>query len=711
MKNGKRDLSILEGFEPYFYVRKDDYEFDDERIVRYEPTDFVGIEGEELKKLIVKTPGDVAEIRNFYEETWEADIPFTDRYKIDKQDELAKIPMCPRIMFFDIETMDVVVGSGNPILSIVAYDSFTKMYYSFAWHESVFQAESSIPDQEKRFIFQTEKEMLQKFLDFIIWSNPDILTGWYSNKFDVPYLLDRMENIRGIPMKDISPIGQVGTRFDEATIKGRICFDMKDGYGRVHENQVDSYKLDEVAKVELGIGKTGESAFAPELWKQGRLGELIDYNVNDVRLLVMLDEKLKLFDFYTNLAAKANVTLRETFQNSKLVDMYLLSLARKRKIALPTKVWSNDAGGIKGAKVFQPTKGLKHNLAVFDVKSLYPSIIITFNMSPETTLGCMDFSQEKEGLLPGALKELFAERQKLKDEGRNDQQRVVKEIMNSFYGVMLYKNFRLSNQEIGASITYVGRKILEWSADVVEAMPEGFKVVYGDTDSIFVEGVPDREKAEIIRLWINESYSKFVEKWGLTEHSFTIEFEAFVKAALFTGVKKKYVLLLDDDTMKIRGFETRRSNTTRLGRKVQHEVLDRIVHDETRPEILKYINDVKDNIKRGLVDTDDIGIPASITKPLGMYGNVQHIRAARYSNKYLKKEFGAGDKILLFRISKRPPKYPKTDIIALEFGDELPDGFVIDSSEHIKRSVDNLVKPILDAVGWGLCESKSLFDF
>lgn len=711
--DGKRRLKVVTDFKPYFLVDADSEVPNDERIISVEPTNKVGLKGEPLKRVFTKYPEDVKDVREFFKRSWEADIPFTDRYRIDTQPEFGN--EC-RILFVDIETADLNVAALKPIYCITAFDTELSKYITFAWSKTGVERIEKEKDHSI-YIMDDELSMLEKFMEFFEYSDPDIITGWYSDGFDIPYIMNRCAALH-VRMDRLSPIRQAYIKGSDFSIKGRCCFDMLPAYKRIHENEMDSYRLEDVAQQELGFGKLAHGGECTQMFNED-LNALIEYNKRDVEILVKLNEKLALFEFYYSLARKTNVALEDTLFNSKLVDQYLLTIQTEKGIALPTKVKRDDIETIKGAKVFEPSKGLKENIGVFDLKSLYPSIIITFNMSPETTNGFMDFEPEPRGLLPTALNDLFEERAKFKREGKDDQQRTVKEIMNSFYGVMLFKNFRLNNRDIGQSITYTGRKIIEWSKERIENMspylpevqPEKrYKVVYGDTDSVFVEGVETVEEAKFIQENLNKSYDEFVSQWNLVDHNFQIEFEAFVEKALFTGKKKRYALLTSNG-IKIRGFETRRSNVPRYGRALQEKVLEEILLGKKRAEIIKYIGKAKKYIKSE-GNLDDIGVPITLQKPLSMYkGSPLHIRAARYSNTYLGKSFGALDKLLLIYVDRVPIKYPKTDIIALEMGDELPEGFTLDTDKHTHKNVNDLLQPIFDVLDWSIENTRSLLDW
>jgi DNA polymerase I len=665
--------------------------------------------GGKLQRIVVKKPSDVPTLRDLFATTYEADVPFTDRYRIDKGHEE---PARPRILYIDIETkMSIDIEAPEPILMITVYDNYLKKYLTFGWSKNP-KNQITKPDKKHSiFIDPTEQEFLLRFLDFWKDVDVDIITGWYTNGFDLPYIYNRLEKVfdEGVG-KALSSLGRVMVQENgDIRIGGRYCFDMLPGYKKIHEGEMDSFKLDNVGLVELGMGKSGESMNVVDMW-ENKFGDLIKYSLRDVEILVGLDKKMGIIEFYRNLAKKTNCSLENSLFNSKLIDMYLLTMCSKRDICLPTKIPTEEMGKIKGAKVLDPACGLMENLAVFDIKSLYPNIIVSFNMSPETTLGYMKFDYSKKGLVPEALANLFAERQKLKDEGKDEQQRVVKEIMNTFYGAMLYKNFRLNNRDIGKSITFVGREILGWTKKIVEEL--GYKVVYGDTDSIFVQGVKSKEEGEEIRDKINKSYDDFAKKFDLTSHTFQIEFESFVERALFTGAKKRYALKIGSE-LKIRGFEFRRSNSARIGRVVQKAVLEKILNGIEEKEVIDYIKERKKYVEFE-ADLEDIGIPATLSKNVDDYETkAQHAEAARFSNKYLKgAHFVKGDKFMLVYIKKIPMNYPeKTSVVAWDSDVILPKGFDIDRKRHRMRSIDKLIDPILGVVGWSMEKAVSLLDF
>jgi DNA polymerase I len=539
--NRERKVDIITDFKPYFYVGIDELVPKDARIIDVLPTTKLSIFGDKLKKVVVRYPNDIFEIKEVFSKTFEADLPLPDRYRIDKGERHSNFQ---NILFFDIETQDDLDPNGeNEIVSIACYDNESKEYFQFVWRDDFEKKIIQKKEGKNLILCTTEIEMLESFVEYFNDVNPDIICGWNSEWFDMPYLYNRLEKTK-IGASKLSSTGFAKiNKKGVVNLQGRYCFDMLNGYKRIHENNLDSNRLGDVAEQELGYGKEGSALKIMDMWKND-LKSLIKYNLRDVEILVQLNDKLGLFDFYLMYSKKTNASLNDVFFNSKLLDMYLLSVANEKNIVLPSKTFKGGGERIKGAKVFDPAQGLLENIAIFDLKSLYPSIIMTFNMSPETCNGFMDFRKEPKGLIPEALEDLFEERVKLKSEGKDNEQRVVKELMNSAYGVMLFESFRMNNRAIGESITATGRNVLKHTKGICEK--EGYEVISGDTDSVFVKGVKDKEEAKELMNKINKSYDDFVRPYGLEKHRFEIEFEEFVEIGIFSGKKKKYALKTDN---------------------------------------------------------------------------------------------------------------------------------------------------------------------
>lgn len=387
--------------------------------------------------------------------TFEDDLSYTKRWLIDHGHKLES-PGDPRIFFYDIETTGFS-GTDDMIVSIVGYDTYNDVYY-----ELVHGSELEI---------KTEEELLLEFCKVIKNVDPDILSGWNSDSFDMPFILDRLSHWN-IPTKLLSRNRKEINRYwagDHEVIKigGRVNIDYLKCYKKVHYGEMESYALDYVAKEELGVGKIGIEELPGTLWEAKDYNTLLRYNKRDVEIMADLDKKLSIFEFLDTVSDLASCPLEDTLYNSRIVDSYILRYTSSKGIILPSRRFTNKRSGYVGAKVLDPKKGIHENVGIFDLASLYPSIIITWNLSPETVTK-PDSTVEPKGLVPTLLEDLFTLRREYRDQGLDNEQRVIKEIMNSFYGVMALPTFRLYEQLVASEITRHGREIIEMTAKAVE---------------------------------------------------------------------------------------------------------------------------------------------------------------------------------------------------------------------------------------------------
>lgn len=614
--------------------------------------------------------------------TYEGDLPYTKRFILDHGSQLISEGQ-PRIFFYDIETTGFS-STDCEVISIVGYDTYEKKYYDFLWDPEFVECDS-------------ERKMLIEFAKVIKTVDPDILTGWNSDRFDLPFLVDRF-NTNNVPTAILSRMDQniepYHTNEGEVyRIRGRIVIDYLKAYKKQHYGELDSYSLQSVAEHELGVGKIETDVLPGTLWKAGRYTELLDYNKRDVEIMVELDEKLRIFEFLDRVADIASCDMHDTLYNSRIVDSYILKYTASKGIILPSRKFTNKRRNYTGAKVLDPVKGIHKNVGIFDLASLYPSIIITWNLSPETVNKDDSWNQPK-GLVPTLLEDLFALRQEYRDAGRDNDQRVVKEIMNSFYGVMALPTFRLYEQKVASETTRHGREIIEFTKEIAEN--EGYKVIYGDTDSVFVAGIPDISTATNLESTINSNYDIFARNSGLSSHRLRIEFEEFATSAIMVK-KKRYAMKLAEGKYKIAGFQLKRSDTQPLTKTVQENILHDILSGKPKKEVRDYYYHTKDYVLSGNCNPD-IGIPRKFTKELDKYADATAIRGARHSNEHLGTHIGAGDKCFIYHIKHVAPGIDTTDAIALEDDMTIPEGYTIDLRKHWER-IDKALYPLLDDLG------------
>ena len=399
----------------------------------------------------------------------------------------------------------------------------------------------------------------------------------------------------------------------------------------------------------------------------------------------------------------------------------------------------------KGANVLEPVPGLHKNIIEVDLKSLYPSIIMQFEFSPEVIVN-KEYSGEKikvddvffaigkKGVFPEIVESIYHRRMKMKNELKilattkglrsneyhvmNIKQTILKLIINSVYGMFAYNKFRLYSIDIAKSITYLGRKLVfEHTKNIVEE--KGYSVIAGDTDSLFFkvdDSLSSEELKDIafkMKELINHLFDTFVASFNknLTNKYIEIELDKIYKSILFIEAKKKYVgiVLFSNDKdmyeLQLVGFEMKRRDTPKYAKSILFEVYMMILEYKGKTEVYKFLNQKIKEIRS--VPISEIGITVRLGKDLDEYTtNTQHSRAAKYSEQHLGKSFSRMDYVKILFVKKVLHNLPKTDVIALNDTDKLPEGFEIDYERTIKRLVEMKLSAIFDILRWSFDEVK-----
>ena len=745
------------GFRPYFYVPEEEAQtkalppqatLEPEEVYR-------SIRGEPLRRLYTQRPADVRDIRERYRH-FEADIPFATRFMIDRgltggvgapatpvdyHDLMpADVDAPARLCTMDIECEDER-GFPDPqrdaITCITCHDSFDNDYTTFLLAGGGTPAD--IAEKERGgglgngcfkkgthtiCTYADEVAMLRAFAAYIAARDPDVLSGWNFVEFDMPYITGRMEKLGLSP----SSLARLPGQTERNALRGRVLFDLLTGYKKMHSTQKESYRLDAVAKEELGEQKVRYTGTLSALWKE-QPALLVEYNFKDVELCVGINTKDNIIGFYREIARYVGCPLDKTLNSSSVIDVYILRKASGTYV-LPSKGFAASEE-FEGATVFDPSKGVRENVVVLDLKSLYPMAMMTINASPETkdaggelkAPNGIRFKNQPDGLTRSIISELLKERDE-KKALRNTfasgspqyvlydmQQNVLKVIMNTYYGVSGYTRFRLFDREIGAAVTSVGRAIIEHTRRVIEK--QGYKVIYGDTDSCMVQLPPlDRTKtietAQAIEKHLNASYSEFAKtELNADIHYFSIKFEKIYARFFQAGKKKRYAGLLvwkegrEMHDIDIVGFETRRSDTPQITKVVQKKVMEMILSGERYDGVKSYLSDVIKKYRAGKYSLDEVGIPGGIGKSLDDYetDDVQ-VRGAKYANQYFHTEFGKGSKPKRIYIRAVTSKYPKTDVICFEYADQVPKEFVPDWELMLDKTIKQPISRIIEALGW-----------
>jgi DNA polymerase-2 len=534
----------------------------------------------------------------------------------------AQLKIEPRVLSFDIETDP----KAERLLAISLYGPTID--------EVLIVDGSGRPMPEKAIRCVDERAALTAFCDKVRELDPDVFTGWNTIDFDFT-VLQRIATRLRHPFVLGRDSGELRIRRAEgyfgsgqATIPGRLVLDGIDLL-RGAFVRMEDYSLDAVAREIVGEGKALESN------AKDRVAEIIHnyrhdlpafalYARTDARLAYDIVSKLNLIRLAFARSQLAGMTPDRVAASIASFDFVYLSELEKRGIVAPT-VRSDDSrvfAAQQGGHVLEPLAGLHRNVWVFDFKSLYPNIIRTFNIDPlayvaEPEAGA-DLIETPGGafrrvpaILPGLLDDLFPRREAAKKAGDAVAAQSIKILMNSFYGVLGTSACRFYNPALANSITGSGREILLWSKRWFENA--GFRVLYGDTDSLFVGSgstePPPPEQGPQLAAKLNAELTRYIQERWKVPSRLELEFEkTYLRLILpharhsTRGASKRYAGLLHDDakaTVEFVGMEVVRSDWTALAKQVQRELYQRLFTDQP---VELYLADIVRTVRDGALD-------------------------------------------------------------------------------------------------------------
>lgn len=681
-ENGETFLIRDDRPRPEFYIRTVDAARALADNITATATDKRAFDDSPVSRVTVSTPPDVPPLRDRLHaagiETFEADVRFAVRYLIERgikggchiEGEAkrgsridwefdnptlgpAQVTIVPRVLAFDIETD----GKSEKLLAISLY----AIAKDRSLIDEVLIVDGSLRAMpEKAIRCVNEYAALQLFCERVTEIDPDVITGWNIIDFDLT-VLQKVATRVGHPFKLGRDNGATRIRKAEgyfgsgqATVPGRIVLDGIDLL-RGAFVRMDDYSLDAVAREVLGEGKavTGDV--------HDRIGEITHnyrhdltafalYARTDARLAYQIVEKLNLVTLAFARSQLTGMTPDRVAASIASFDfLYLSELERRGYVAPTLRSDSASAGPQQGGHVLEPLAGLHPNVWVFDFKSLYPSIIRTFNIDPmsyvehpqsEDLIKTPGGSFRREpAILPGMLDELFPRREAAKQSGDNVASNAIKILMNSFYGVLGTSACRFYNPALANSITGTGKEILLWSKRWFETA--GFKVLYGDTDSLFVqarEGDADalREQGKQLAVALNRDIAQYIQKRWRVASRLELKFEKlylklFLQQARHStrGASKRYAGLLHDQKSEFVGMEVVRRDWTALAKQVQRELYQRLFTD--LPVDVYLTNIVKD-VRAGKLD-DALVYRKNLRKEAEEYTATTppHVAAARKS--------------------------------------------------------------------------------
>jgi DNA polymerase elongation subunit (family B) len=443
-----------------------------------------------------------------------------------------------------------VAAASEEVLLITLQNNFTKEITTFG-------SRPFIGEENVNYILcSNESHLLKEFV--IFWNNvsPDIITGWNVNFFDIPYLVRRIEKVLGNSLaKKLSPWEVVNERKIHVKGNEEICYDIFgvsildyiDLYRKYTYTAQESYKLDHIAFVELGEKKlvNPEDNFHDFYTKHW--DKFVRYNIHDTKLVDRLEDKMKLIELIITMAYNAKINYEDVFSQVRMWDNLIYNNLRQKKIVIPEKTRSTKTEAFEGAFVKEPLLGLHKWVVSFDLNSLYPHLIMQYNMSPETitdqkihgatvekllmkdvdtsfahrqdlaaTANGICYRKDIRGFMPELMEQMYVNRSKYKkqmlkieQEYQNDKSKthLLKEIsrlqnlqmamkiaLNSAYGAIGNQYFRYFDVRIAEGITTSGQLSIRWMANefnrymnnVLKPAEEKDYVIAIDTDSIYL---------------------------------------------------------------------------------------------------------------------------------------------------------------------------------------------------------------------------------
>ena len=504
-----------------------------------------------------------------------------------------------------------------------------------------------------------EAELLGAFADWLESFDPDIFIGWNVINFDLWYLQQVADKL-GIPLR----LGRGGRtphwrELDEGErravqIPGRAVLDGIDLL-RTATYRFESFSLEAVARELLGSGKlltgSGRGEQIGELFRDDP-DALAEYNLRDCELVWDIFRQESLLEFAV---ARSRMTgLAIDRQGGSVAAFDFLYLPRLHREGFVAPNASRDQVASPGGFVLDSEPGIHSDVLVLDFKSLYPSIIRTFRVDPmglavgmaatgpaavvEGFLGAR-FSRERH-LLPGIIEELWKLRDAARARGDNAQSQAIKIIMNSFYGVLGTPGCRFFDARLASSITRRGHQIIQQTRDRIEEL--GDRVIYGDTDSVFVAVTPrDGEsptargewlQVELNRWWRERLAAEF-DLESVLELEFETHFTRFLMPTIRgseKGSKKRYAGVVVRDGRRelvFKGLENVRTDWTTLARNFQSELYRRVFEGEAYED---FVRDIAARVQRGEED-DHLIYRKRLRRRIDEYQrNVPpHVQAAR----------------------------------------------------------------------------------
>lgn len=660
-------------FQSYFFMKTEHANKAKDRIkLIVEDTNLVDFEGNKVSKILFSSFEDRKNVGEILKKEghvlYEFDLNCEEQFlnqnyiysdiEFEGEQDILGVYNNPKIKPSDskvkltIASIDIETSKQNKIISVSIYgDDVSEVY---------------VVSKEKvknAHIVKDEKELLITFIKRIKEIDPDIITGWNVIDFDLNMIKNRCKEHK-IPCilgrtNDECRIMIFNDFFRDSIVNcyGRVVLD---GISVLRSNFISlpDYKLDTAAKElikdqKIDIMEETDDAMSKwdvieHLYKTDK-EKLAKYNLIDSKLVYDILKK----DMLELLIKRSRITgmrIDKVKQSIRSLDSMYIKEAHKRGVVCYSSFNFSKEEPVQGAYVMKSKAGLYENLIVLDFKSLYPSIIRTYNIDPFTKrndgkIVCANDVRfdDKKGILPKLIEDLWSSRDEAKKNKDNEGSWAFKITMNSFYGAIANPTCRFFSMELANAITQTSRATILSTIKLIEDW--GYEVIYSDTDSIFVNTKCEKTNDALkIGKKIEKDVNKHIttelkNKFGVTS-CIELEFEKTYKKFLMPssrdsreGAKKRYAglkIVGDNTKIDIVGMEYVRRDWTKLAKNLQWTLLEMLFNDKKIDEIKKHIKTYVDDLKKNKYD-EDLIYSKSLNKPIEAYTKTTppHVKAAK----------------------------------------------------------------------------------
>ncbi len=761
-EEGKRVIVKDDDFLPFFYLHNKDPKKALSGVKKLKEGDYyvVGAEitkknymGEEIDliKISVNHPSGIQKIAKKCKEVggyvrkFEKDIPFYKRYILEKNIQFFTRT---RVEGHALSLNEPIIVRANKIenlngdtikdLKLIAFDieTYSRGNYSIPEKDPVIMISLYINGKTKILttkktegkdveVLKSEEDMIKRFIEIIDREKPHIITGYNIDLFDFPYLKERakkynMKLLLGWNRENMSKVRR-GREYSPR-IKGIISIDLYPFVRNILAPtlKTDVYNLNAVANEIIGEGKIKfDKGNMGELWDNGDVNKIVEYSRRDALITGKLAEALifQIIELSKVVGLPPYDICRVSY--SQYVEFYMMKKANERGEAIPNKPTKEEIEKrfrrtYTGAFVYEPVPGIYENIVSLDFRSLYPSIIISYNISPDTLNKGHDyespeinggrryhFPKKPLGFFPSVLKNVLERRWTIKSMLKKTKkteksykildarQYALKTIANATYGYLGFPAARWYSIECAESITAWGRHHIKEL--IKDAEKKGFKVLYGDTDSVFFTV---RKKHD---------YVEFLEEENKKMHGMIeLEFSDFYKTGIFVskkterrGAKKKYALLNEEGFIEIKGLEYVRRDWSEIARECQKLVIETLLKEKNVEKARRIVEEIVKKLRKHEVPVEKTIIYTTLKKQIKDYKAIgPHVAAAKKAEAKGIKIFPGT--ILGYIIVEGEGSISDRAVL---YEDVLEKGKKYDPEYYIKNQIIPAVEMILDIAG------------